>query len=59
MRRLAAAEVEIAKVKNQALAGVDAIARDAVEAIVEALVGTKVEKHQVASAVQAAMAGGA
>ena len=57
--RLAAAEVEIANVKNQALAGVDAIARDAVEAIVEALVGTKVEKHQVASAVQAAMAGGA
>jgi len=57
--KLGAAEAEIAKVKAQALAGVDAIARDAVEAIVEALVGTRVEKAQVASAVAAAMAEGA
>ena len=57
--KLSAAEAEIAKVKSQALAGVDAIARDAVEAIVEALVGTKVEKAQVASAVSAVMAEGA
>jgi F-type H+-transporting ATPase subunit b len=58
-KKLGASETEIARVKTQALAGVDAIARDAVEAIVESLVGTKVEKGQVASAVAAAMAEGA
>ncbi len=57
--KLGAAEAEIAKVKTQALAGVDAIARDAVEAIVEALVGVQVGKAEVASAVAAAMAEGA
>jgi F-type H+-transporting ATPase subunit b len=56
--RLAAAEAEIANVKSRALADVDSIAKDAVEAIVEALVGTKVGKAQVASAVEAAMAEG-
>jgi len=58
-KKLGASEAEIARVKTQALAGVDAIARDAVEAIVESLVGTKVEKGQVANAVAAAMAEGA
>jgi F-type H+-transporting ATPase subunit b len=53
--RLGAAEAEIAGVKTRALAEVDAIARDAVEAIVEALVGTKVGKAEVASAVASAM----
>jgi F-type H+-transporting ATPase subunit b len=57
--RLAASETEIARVKEQALSSVDSIARDAVEAIVEALVGTRVEKAQVAKAVEAAMAEGA
>ena len=57
--KLSAAEAEIAKVKSRALADVDSIARDAVEAIVEALVGTKVGKAEVASAVEAAMAEGA
>jgi F-type H+-transporting ATPase subunit b len=54
--KLAAAEGEIAKVKASALSEVDSIARDAVEAMVEALVGTKAEKAEIASAVQAAMA---
>ena len=58
-KKLGASEAEIARVKTEALGSVDAIARDAVEAIVEALVGTKVEKAQVASAVAAAMAEGA
>ena len=56
--KLASAEAEIARVKTQALSSVDSIARDAVEAIVEALVGTKVEKAAVARAVEAAMAEG-
>jgi F-type H+-transporting ATPase subunit b len=56
--KLAAAEAEIANVKSRALADVDSIARDAVEAIVEALVGTKVGKAEVARAVEAAMAEG-
>ena len=54
--KLAAAEGEIAKVKASALSEVDSIARDAVEAMVEALVGTKAGKAEIASAVQAAMA---
>jgi len=54
--RLGAAEVEITKVKERALGEVDSIARDAVEAIVETLVGTKAGKDTIASAVQAAMA---
>lgn len=58
-KKLASAEADIAKVKSQALASVDSIARDAVEAIVEALVGTKVERTAVARAVEAAMAEGA
>ena len=37
--------------KARALAEVDAIASDAVEAIVEALVGTKAGKAEIASAV--------
>ena len=55
--KLATAEAEIAKVKEQALAGVDASARDAVETMVEVLVGAKADKGEIASAVQAAMAG--
>ena len=54
--KLAAAEAEIGKVKARALSEVDAIAKDAVETIVEVLVGTKVGKAEVASAVEAAMA---
>ena len=54
--KLSAAEAEIAKVKSRALGDVDSIARDAVEAIVEALVGTKIGKPDVARAVEAAMA---
>ncbi len=54
--RLGAAEAEISKVKERALGEVDSIARDAVEAIVETLVGTKAGKAEIASAVQAAMA---
>lgn len=54
--KLAAAEGEIGKVKSRALGEVDAIARDAVEAMVEVLVGAKVGKAAVASAVEAAMA---
>ena len=55
--KLAAAEAEIGKVKDRALSEVDAIAKDAVETIVEVLVGTKVGKAEVESAVAAAMAG--
>jgi len=55
--RLAAAEAEIAKVKERALSEVDTIARDAVETIVEVLVGTRAGKEEVASAVAAVMAG--
>lgn len=54
--KLAAAEAEIGKVKASALASVDQIARDAVETMVEVLVGAKVEKAEVAQAVEAAMA---
>jgi F-type H+-transporting ATPase subunit b len=54
--KLAAAEGEIGKVKTRALGEVDAIARDAVEAMVEVLVGTKVGQAEIAIAVQAAMA---
>lgn len=54
--KLAKAEAEIAAVKQRALSDVDAIARDAVEAMVEALVGASVGKSEVAKAVEAAMA---
>lgn len=54
--KLGTAEAEIAKVKASALGEVDSIARDAVEAIVETLVGTRVGKDAIAGAVQAAMA---
>lgn len=45
--------------KQTALAGVDTIARDAVETMVEVLVGAKVGKAEIAKAVEAAMAEGA
>ena len=54
--KLAAAEGEITKVKTRALGEVDAIARDAVETMVEVLVGARVGKDTIASAVQAAIA---
>jgi len=57
--KLDAADAQIATVKTQALAEVDAIARDATEAMVETLVGGKVKKGEVAEAVEAAMAEGA
>jgi F-type H+-transporting ATPase subunit b len=56
--KLGAAETEIAKVKQAALAGVDTIAKDAVETMVEVLVGAKVGKAEIAKAVEAAMAEG-
>jgi F-type H+-transporting ATPase subunit b len=55
--KLAGAEAEIAKVKERALSEVDTIARDAVETIVEVLVGTRAGKEDVAKAVSAVMAG--
>ena len=56
--KLAAAEAEIAKVKQAALAGVDAIAKDAVETMVEVLVGAKVGKAKIARAVEAVITEG-
>jgi len=54
--KLEAAEARIAEVKSQALAEVDAIAKDATEAMVEVLVGGEVGKREVAQAVEAAIA---
>ncbi len=54
--KLAAAEAEIGKVKMAALQSVDQIARDAVETMVEVLVGAKAGKDEVAKAVEAAIA---
>ncbi len=55
--KLGAAEARISEVKSEALAEVDAIARDAAAAIVGLLVGGKAGKSEVAEAVEAAMAG--
>ncbi len=55
--KLAAAESRIGEVKSRALAEVDAIARDAAEAIVETLAGPGAGKAEIAQAVDAAMAG--
>ncbi len=52
--KIVAAETEIAAVTTAALAEVDAIARDAAEALVEALVGGA-GKAEIAAAVDAAM----
>lgn len=54
--KLDAAEARIAEVKAQALSDVDAIAKDATEAMVEVLVGGEVAKSDVSNAVEAAMA---
>jgi F-type H+-transporting ATPase subunit b len=54
--RLDVADQRIAEVKSRALAEVDAIARDAAEAMVEALLGTRADQAEVTRAVQAAMA---
>jgi hypothetical protein len=43
-------------VKSEALAGVDAIARDAAEAMVEVLIGGAAGKNEIAAAVEAAIA---
>lgn len=56
-QKLDAAEARIAEVKTSALADVDAIAKDATEAMVETLVGGEVAKSDVSKAVEAAMAG--
>lgn len=53
--KIKTAEAEIATVKNAALAEVDSIARDATEALVEALVGGGAGKAEIADAVDAAM----
>jgi len=55
--RLEAAEARIGAVKAEALANVDAIARDATGALVETLLGAGVAPNEVAAAVDAAMAG--
>lgn len=54
--RLGEAETRIQGVKAQALANVDAIARDATEALVESLLGAGVSQGEVAAAVDAAVA---
>lgn len=53
--RLDAADARIAEVKTRALAEVDAIARDAAEAMVDALLGTRAGEAEIAAAVQAAV----
>lgn len=53
-QRLDAADARIGEVKARALAEVDTIARDATEAIVEALMGLRASEAEIASAVQAA-----
>ena len=53
--KIKAAEAEIATVTNAALAEVDSIARDATEALVQALVGGGAGKAEIADAVNAAM----
>ena len=55
-RRLDAADQRIGEVKTRALAEVDAIAKDAAEAIVETLAGTRASEAEIAGAVQAVMA---
>ena len=50
-----AAEAEIATATNAALADIDTIARDATEALVEALVGGGAGEAEIAAAVDAAM----
>jgi F-type H+-transporting ATPase subunit b len=55
-KKLEAAEERIAEVTRRALAEVDAIAREAAEAMVEVLLGAEAGKAEVAEAVAAAMA---
>jgi F-type H+-transporting ATPase subunit b len=54
--RLDAADARIAEVKSRALAEVDAIAREAADAIVETLSGARAGGPEIARAVEAAMA---
>ncbi len=54
--RLDAADARISEVKDRALAEVDAIARDATEAIVETLVGARASEAEIARAVETALA---
>jgi F-type H+-transporting ATPase subunit b len=54
--KLTAAEARIAEVKARALAEVDAIAGDAAEALVSALVGVSADRAEIARAVAAAQA---
>lgn len=55
--KLAAAEARIGDIKKKALADVGAIAADATEAVVQALIGQKPEATEVAAAVAGAEAG--
>jgi F-type H+-transporting ATPase subunit b len=55
-QRLDAAEARIGEVKAEALAQVDAIARDATAAIVETLVGARAGEAEIRGAVASAMA---
>jgi F-type H+-transporting ATPase subunit b len=54
--RLEAADARIGDVKARALSDVDAIAKDAAEAMVEVLIGAGVARADVAKAVEAALA---
>lgn len=53
--RVAAAEGRISEIKSGALRDVDAIAKDAAEAIVEVLIGPEVGRGEIENAVNAAM----
>lgn len=57
-KKLDAAEARITEVKAAALADIDAIAKDAAEAMVETLIGEKARQADVTKAVKAAMAEG-
>ncbi|WP_343039124.1 F0F1 ATP synthase subunit B [Propylenella binzhouense] len=53
--KLQAAEARIGEIKSRALGDVDAIAKDAAEAIVEVLIGTGVARGEIERAVDAAL----
>lgn len=55
--RLAAAEAEIAATKTQAMANVEAIAREAAAAIIEHITGWEADAEEIAKAVAAARSG--
>ncbi len=56
--KMKAAEAQIGKVRDSALADVDSIAQDATAAMIEVLAGTKAGKKEIADAVSAALSEG-